>query len=411
VVLEDLADSGFAAARTVMPAQDEVITGIAAASDALYAARRMGSGMTLLRLDYNQTQPEEVRLPFPGTIAPAYDGPGGLIADPRSNGVFLSLESWMHPKTWLHYDLRLHRVVDPSVVADFPRDVSAFQAIETQASARDGTKIPLSLIARRDVAHDKARPVLLEAYGSYGYAYDARFLPAALAWADQGGVYAVCHVRGGGELGLPWRQAGRGAAKANSIGDLLACADALAAQGYSNSAQIAAAGTNAGAIVVAGAMLRQPDAFRAVLLRDGLLDPLRSEEYASGAATVAEFGSAHDPAQFPALLAMDAYQNVKGGTAYPAVLLTASLTDRKVPAWQTAKMAARLMAASPSGRPVLLHVAQDTARPSHAQMEALEAQELAFLLWQLDAPGFHPGPPPAPPGTHAKHGRKGHRSN
>jgi prolyl oligopeptidase len=405
VVSEDLADPGFATARTVLPPGDSVITGIAAASDALYAARRLGSGMELLRLDYNRADPEPVRLPFAGTIAPAYDGPGGLIADARSDGVFLSLESWMHPKTWLHYDLRVHRVVDPNVVPDFPRDVSAYQAIETTATARDGTKIPLSLIARRDVAHDHARPVLLEAYGSYGYAYDARFLPAAMAWADQGGVYAVAHVRGGGELGLPWRDAGRMSAKSNSITDLLACADALVAQGYTVPAKTAAAATNAGAIAVAGAMLARPDAFRAVLLRAGLLDPLRSEEYPNGMINVAEFGSAHDPVQFPVLLAMDSYQNVKDGTAYPAVLLTGSLNDTHVPAWHAAKMAARLAAASTSARPILLRVSQDAGRQGHVERESLEAEELSFLLWQLDMPDFAQGPPQAAVPAHAKHPR------
>jgi prolyl oligopeptidase len=410
VVSEDLADIGFKNARTVLPAGEGVITGIAAAADALYAARREGSGMQLLRLDFDQTVPEQVRLPFPGTIAPAYDGPGGLVADPRADGVFLSLESWMHPVTWLHYDLRLHRVVDPGVVPDFPRDTSAYQAIETTATAKDGTKIPLSLITRQDVARDGKRPVLLEAYGSYGYAFDARFQPAALAWADQGGIYAVAHVRGGGELGAPWRYGGRLTTKTNSTTDLLACADALVTQGYTGHDHIAATGTNAGAIPVAGAMLREPDAFRAVLLRAGLLDPLRSEEYPSGAGNVAEFGSAHDPSEFPALLAMDAYQHVRDGTPYPAVLLTGSLNDRVVPAWHAAKMAARLTEATSSGRPILLRVTQDSARPGHAARERLDADELAFLLWQLDDPDFTTAapPPPAPP-AHAKHTRRKER--
>ncbi|HTZ71337.1 MAG TPA: prolyl oligopeptidase family serine peptidase [Acetobacteraceae bacterium] len=402
VVSEDLADPGFATARTVMPAGDGVITGIAAAADALYAARRAGSGMQLLRLDYNQSVAEQIRLPFAGTIAPAYGGSGGLIADPRVNGTFLSLESWMHPKVWLRYDLRVHRITDPSIMPVFPRDVSAYQAIETTATGDDGTKIPLSLIARRDVAKDKARPVLLEAFGSYGYAYDARYLPIALAWADQGGVFAVAHVRGGGELGRPWHDAGRLGAKANSMLDLLACARALAAQGYSNPAKIAASGTNAGALTVAGAMLRDPGAFRAVLLRAGLLNPLRSEEYPNGAANIAEFGSAHDPMQFKSLFALDPYEHVQPGTAYPAVLLTGSLADPVAPAWHAAKMAARLMADSSSGRPILLRVSQDGGSPNRADQEELQAEELGFLLWQLDMPDFAEAPA-APPRARGRH--------
>jgi prolyl oligopeptidase len=193
------------------------------------------------------------------------------------------------------------------------------------------------------------------------------------------------------------------ATKPNSSTDLLACAEALASQGYTRPAKTASAGTNAGAIAVAGAMLRRPDAFRAVLLRAGLLNPLRSEEYADGVINIAEFGSAHDPAQFPALLAMDAYQNVQDNTPYPAALLTGSLNDTHVPAWHAAKMAVRLAAATRSGRPILLRISQDPARPGHAQREALEADELSFLLWQLDEPDFAQAAP-APP-ARAKHAR------
>jgi prolyl oligopeptidase len=391
VVTEDLADPDFSGARTILPAGDGVITGIAASAGALYTARRQGDGMELLRLDFQKAHADHIALPFTGTIAPAYNGTGGLVADPRSDGVYFSLESWIHPKTWLRYDVKLHRAVDTKVVPEFPHDLDAFQSVETSAVAKDGTRIPLSLIFRRGIAKDHARPALITAYGSYGYPYDARFVPAALAWADQGGVYAVAHVRGGGEFGQPWRNAGSFANKSNSSTDLLACAAELAAEGYSAPAKTAASGTNAGAIAVAGAMLRQPDAFRAVLLRAGLLNPLRSEEYADGVVNVAEFGSAHDPARFPSLLAMDAYQQVKDKTPYPAVLLTASLADAIVPAWQSAKMAARLAAASSSGSPVLLLVSQDAA-PSLAGREQLEAEELSFLLWQLGQPDFAQSP-------------------
>jgi prolyl oligopeptidase len=376
-----------------MPAGDGVITGIAAAADALYAARREGSGMRLLRLDYKDAVPQIVQLPFAGTIAPAFGNESGLVADPRAEGAFFSVETWMHPKTWMRYDTRLHRAVDPALIPDFPRDVSAFQAVETTAAATDGTKIPLSLIMRRDIAHDHIRPVLIEAYGAYGYSFDARFLPAALAWADQGGIYAIAHVRGGGELGDPWRAAGRFDKKINGMTDVLACADALVQAGYTAPGHIAAAGSNEGAIAVAGAMLRKPDEFRAVLLRAGLLNPLRSEEYSDGVVNVAEFGSAYDPKTFPSLLAMDATQHVKEGTEYPAVLLTGRLGDDRAPAWHAAKMAAHLAAATTSGHPILLRVAGEDmpAHPARAVRDALTAQDLSFLLWQLDAPGFAPG--------------------
>jgi prolyl oligopeptidase len=389
VISEDMADPGIDHARTVLPADQGVITGIAAASDALFAARRQGVGMHLLRLDYHASVAEEVRLPFEGTIKPSYDAEGGLVADPRGTGALFSLESWVHPRTWLRFDTHMRHTVDAGLVPPPPQDFSGYQATETTATARDGTKIPLSIITRRDIALDHARPALVEAYGSYGYAYDPRYLPEALAWADQGGVYAVAHVRGGGELGPPWHAAGQFANKPNSITDFLTCAATLTALGYSDAAHRAALGTNAGAIVVGGAITWQPAAFRAAVLRDGLLNPLRSED-TGNPESVLEFGSAHDLAQFPNLLPIDAYSQIKEGIEYPAVLLSAHIDDPMVPSWQSAKMAARLSAATTSGYPVLLRVAGDGPPLTRAARAQAQADDLAFLLWQLGAPDFQP---------------------
>ena len=187
--------------------------------------------MHLLRLGYNDSTPQDVALPFQGTIQAAFGGVGGLAADPRSSGVIFGLEGWVHPQTWMRYDQRLHRVLDLALVPAFPRDLTAYETIETTAKATDGTAIPLSIIRRKGTVLDHARPALVDAYGSYGYAFDPRFMPAALAWADEGGVYAVAHVRGGGEFGESWHQAGQFARKVNTASDMLACATALMTAG------------------------------------------------------------------------------------------------------------------------------------------------------------------------------------
>jgi prolyl oligopeptidase len=396
VASEDLAEPGFANARTVMPQSAGVITNIAAASDALFVARREGATMHLLRLDYNDSVPVDVRLPYEGSIATGFaDTPGGLIADARSPGVVFSLQGWVHRQSWLRYDAHAHRIADLGITPQPAASLAGYDAIETTARAKDGAAIPLSIITRHGVALDHARPTLLEAYGSYGYPFDPRFLPAALAWADEGGVYAVAHVRGGGEYGEPWHQAGAHAQKTTTITDLLACAEALQKAGYTDAAHLTATGTTAGAVAVAGAMLQSPATFRAVALHDGLLNPLRAATYPSGGMAVMEFGAARDPAQFPALLATDALNQVKDGTEYPAVMLSISQTPSAVPTWQSAKMAARLQAATTSGRPVLLHETANT-----------EADRLTFLLWQVGAPGFEPGAAPAAaPHKKPKHGK------
>ena len=393
IVSEDLAEPGFANARTVMPETTGVITALAAASDALFVARRDGATMHLLRLDFNDSVAQDVRLPYAGSIATGFaDAPGGLVADARSPGAIFSLQGWVHRQSWLRYDAHLHRVTDMGLTDPGGPEADGLDVVETTAHAADGTAIPLSIIARHGVALDHARPTLLDAYGSYGFSFDPRFMPGAVAWANEGGVYAIAHVRGGGEYGQPWHAAGRFAHKDTAMTDYLACAAALEKAGYTDGAHLTGMGTTAGAVTVAGAVLRAPGTFHAVALHDGLLNPLRAETYATGAMAVAEFGAARDPAQFPALLAVDAFSQVKDGVEYPAMLLDVSTAAAAVPVWQSAKMAARLQAATASARPVFL-VDSGTA----------EADRLAFLLWQVGAPGFQPGAAAVPPAAkHAK---------
>ncbi len=413
VATEDLEDPGFDHARTIVPESDGVITGIAAARDALYVARRQGASMHLLRLDYNETAPQDVRLPYAGTIAPVFGAGtarewGGLVADPRSEGALFSLESWTHPLTWIRYDTRVHRAIDMGLLPDPKIDAAAYVTTETSAPAADGTAIPLSIIARRDVALDHARPTVVLAFGSYGYAFDPRFMPMALAWADQGGVFAVAHVRGGGELGESWHQAGTMARKISAATDLLACADGLIKAGYTDHAHLAAMATNAGALAVGNAITLQPSMFRAALIRDGLTNPLRLADKPGDDIDVLELGDIHIPLQQAAILSVDPTAQIKDGLEYPAILLTGRVNDTQEPIWQSAKMAARLQAASTSGRPILLRVAFDEGRegPTRAQRDQNEADELSFLLWQLDAPAFQSGAEHPPGEKRGRHGRR-----
>jgi prolyl oligopeptidase len=413
VATEDLEDPGFEHARTIVPETEGVITGMAAAKDALYIARRQGAAMHLLRLDYNDAQPQDVRLPYAGTIAPVYGSGtarewGGLVADPRSEGAFFSLESWDHPLIWMRYDTRLHRALNMGLLPDPKIDASHYATLETTAQAADGTSIPLSIIARKDAPMDHARPTLVVAFGSYGYAFDPRYMPMALAWADQGGVFAVAHVRGGGELGENWHQAGTLARKANAAADLITCATYLVRTGYTAPPYLAAMGTNAGALAVGNAMTQRPDLFRAILIRDGLNNPLRAELKPGHDIDSLELGDVRIPLQQAAVLSIDPYAQVKDGLAYPSVLLTASVNDVHEAVWQTAKLAARLQAATTSGHPILMRIAFDEGPhgPTRAQRDDNEADELSFLLWQLGAPAFQPG---AAPDRHGHRGRRAAR--
>lgn len=299
----------------------------------------------------------------------------------------------MQPHVWLQYDPGAKALADTHILPAFPRDLSGYEAVETSATAPDGTSIPLSIVTRKGIPHDGRRPTYLVGYGSYGISYDPAFSPTFLPWLDRGGVYAIAHVRGGGEGGQAWHDAGKIATKQNTIHDFIACAQALVSKGYTDRAHLGGEGTSAGGILIGGAITQRPDLFRAALIRVGATNTLREEYTAGGPANIPEFGTVKDRAQFPAMLAMDAYNHVRKGVAYPAVLLTGGANDPRVTVWIPAKMTAKLQAATSSHRPVLFRVEFDAGHgigSTRTQRDDETADEFAFLLWQFGETGYQP---------------------
>jgi prolyl oligopeptidase len=384
----------LATAKTVVPQPDGVLTNLSAAADGLYYATRDGATFALHRLPHGAATAETIALPFAGTIAPPEGLGNGLSTDPVRPGVLVSLESWVRPAVWLQYDPTTKALTDSHILPAFPRDLSGYSATETTARAADGTAIPLSIVTKNGLALDKKRPTYLVGYGSYGISYDPAFAPGFLPWLDRGGVLAIAHVRGGGELGQAWHDAGKIATKQNTIHDFIACAEALIAKGYTDKAHLGGEGTSAGGITIGGAITQRPDLFRAALIRVGATNTLREQFTAGGPANIPEFGDATNRDQFPAMLAMDAYNNVKKGVAYPAVLLTGGASDPRVTVWIPAKMTAKLRAATSSKRPVLFRVEFDAGHgigSTRQQRDDETADEFAFLLWQFGVPGYQPG--------------------
>ena len=387
VLAEPLAAPDFAKAETVLPERHGVITGMAAASDALYLAERNGGGMALLRLPYGAKSPETITTPFQGVIYPPTEDAGALAADPRAPGAVFEMESWVHPPVWFSYDPSRRQVTDMGIIPRPSRDFSAYETVETAVRAPDGVMVPLSIVFKRGLKRDGRHPTLLEGYGSFAVSMDPTFRPSILAWVDRGGVYAMAHVRGGGRA----RRALARGRHADAQGHLdhrsyIACAEALIAGGYTSKAWLAGEGTSGGGLLVGAAMVRRPDLFGAILLRVPAIDPLRFDQLKVGTALAPEYGSVKDPDQARTLVRTDAYAQVADGVAYPAVLLTAGLNDPRVLPWMPAKMAARLRAASASGQPVLLRVefeAGHGAGATASQQTTERADEFAFLLWRL----------------------------
>jgi prolyl oligopeptidase len=310
--------------------------------------------------------------------------------------VVISIDSWTHDEAFYKVAGNGGAVTDTGLqVAGRFGAPSDLVAEEVKVKSHDGLEIPLSIVHRKDMKLDGGNPLILEAYGAYGVVDTPGYAPRELAWYELGGVYATCHVRGGGIYGENWHLAGKQLTKPNTWKDAIACGEWLVKNGYTSSAKMALDGGSAGGITVGRAVTERPDLFAVAVPEVGVLNAVRAETSANGVPNIPEFGTVKDKQQFNALLEMDAFHHVQDGVKYPATLLTTGINDPRVPAWESMKMAARLQAASTSGKPVLLDLDYDAGHGqgiTKAQRLAQLGSIYAFVLWQAGHPAFQPRP-------------------
>jgi prolyl oligopeptidase len=355
-----------------------VIENMARAHDGIYFKIMDGGINRLQRLNHDG-KVVDIALPFDGTI-------GTVFAVANEVGVLVSLQGWLTPAGIWSVDVAGH-LTDTGITPKPDIDVSAYEAKRFFATAKDGAKIPYTIIYRKGLKQDGSNPTWISAYGSYGLsAYMPTFAGRTLALVDAGGIVGYADVRGGGEYGREWHKAGQLANKPNTWRDLIAVCEELIAKKYTSSKHLAIGGRSAGGITVGRALTERPDLFAAVIDGVGWSNPLRYVVEQNGYGEEPEWGAISDPAGYKALRMIDSYQSVKDGTAYPAVLLTTGVTDPRVAPFHVAKMAARLQAATISGKPILLRVDYDAGHgigSTRAQQDREAADTYAFLLWQL----------------------------
>ena len=253
---------------------------------------------------------------------------------------------------------------------------------EVRVTSHDGVQVPLSIVHKAGLKLDGSNPTLVDGYGSYGMTMYAHFDPKTLAWLERGGVLAVAHVRGGGEFGKQWHLAGRMATKPNTWKDFIACCEYLVREGYTSPAKLTGEGTSAGGILIGRAITERPDLFAAAIVNVGCTDTVRAETTTNGVPNIKEFGTVTTKEGFDALLAMSPYHHVQPGTKYPAVLLIHGVNDPRVDPWMSAKLTARLQAATTSGKPVLFRVDYQAGHgigSTKTQRQEQLADEWSFL--------------------------------
>jgi prolyl oligopeptidase len=354
-----------------------VMQSIARARDGLYL-RLMDGGIHRLQRLGHDGRVADIALPFDGTISAVY-------TEAHEDGALISLAGWLTAAGIYSVDAG-GGIADTGINPKPSIDVSAYEAKRFFATAKDGVKIPYTLIYRKELKLDGQAPAWISAYGSYGFAYTPAFAGRTLALLDAGAIVGYANVRGGGEYGREWHKAGQLANKPNTWRDLIAVCEELCAKKYTSPQHLAIGGRSAGGIAVGRALTERPDLFAAVVDGVGWSNPLRYVVEQNGYGEEPEWGAIVDPAGYRALKSIDSYQAVKDGTAYPAVLLTTGVTDPRVAPFHVAKMAARLQAATSSAKPILLRVDYDAGHgigSTRSQQDREAADTYAFLLWRL----------------------------
>jgi prolyl oligopeptidase len=371
------------------PARDKWREIVPAASDAIQGYTLAG-GKLFLHYLHNVTSRIKVfsidGKPLGEVPLPGLGSASGLAGRWSSNEAFFSFGSYVLPYSTYRYDVSTGKTelwTQPKV----PFKSGEFEVNQVWYPSKDGTKIPMFLVHKKGLKPNGKLPTLLYGYGGFNLSLTPRFNHSAAVWAEQGGLYAVANLRGGGEFGEEWHRAGMLDKKQNVFDDFIAAAEWLIKNDYTNPSRLAIQGGSNGGLLVGAALTQRPELYQAVLCEFPDLDMIGYYRFKNNnPPALLEYGNASDPAQFKFLYAYSPYQKVKPDTKYPAVLLTTGDADTRVPPLQARKMAARLQAASSSGRPVLLlydtKAGHAGGRPLGKVIEDLSLQ-MAFLFWQL----------------------------
>ena len=343
------------------------------------------------RFEGDALSPNPTELAFP---EPAYTASPDINLEFRSTHLRYAYQSLVSPSSIFDYDTATNTTTllkQQEVPGNFDRTLYASERI--WATAPDGVKVPISLVYRRDTFHkNSTNPLYLYGYGSYGYPLPVGFSPVRLALLDRGIVVAYAHIRGGGDLGDQWHDAGKMMLKRNTFTDFIAAAEHLTAEKYNDAKRIAIEGGSAGGLLMGAVVNLRPDLFRAVLSHVPFVDVMNTMLDATLPLTVAEYeewGNPNEPEAFAHMRSYSPYDNLETlkDAPVPAMLVKTSLNDSQVMYWEPAKYTAKLRTLKTNNTPLLLHINMDAGHGgASGRYDYLKeiALDYAFLLTQLE---------------------------
>jgi prolyl oligopeptidase len=385
----DLRHADLKRATQVIAAPDgEVIEGVDLGRDSMLVALRSGQQVGLREYRWGDRKGRKIALPGAGA---AHIGANDLVdaydPDPaHAHGDWIiAFSSWTKPRQVLRI-ANGHVSEAKFAAAPDVRGLRALTVTDVLVPSWDGAKVPMTILHTKGLKLDGQRPTLVIGYGAYGLSETAHFSASSFNWFEHGGVVAYVNVRGSGAYGETWHLAGFKQTKPNTWKDGIAATQWLQSHGYASPKTTAILGGSAGGIFVGRAVTTAPQLYAAAIFAVPMMDGIRFVNSANGITNISEFGDPAKPEEFRALLEMSTYHQIKDGVPYPAVMFVHGMNDPRVDPWNSFKTAARMQAATSSGKPVLLRV---DAQEGHgigstpAQRRSAEADQLSFLLWQM----------------------------
>jgi len=380
VIAIDTTNPQRSAWRTIIPESDATLQGVSFVGGHLIASYLEDAKSAVQVHRPTGVFVRSVDLPGIGSV-------GGFGGDQDETETFYSFTSYTDPGAIYRYDVATGESTlwrRPDV--DFnPDDFVTKQVFYT---SRDGTRVPMFITHKEGIELDGENPTLLYGYGGFNIPMTPGFSVSNIPWLEMGGVYAVANLRGGGEYGEEWHQAGMKLRKQNVFDDFIAAAEWLIDTGYTSSPRLAISGGSNGGLLVGACMAQRPDLFGAALPAVGVMDMLRFNKFTIGWAWESDYGSPQHPEEFEALYAYSPYHNLEPGVAYPSTMVTTADHDDRVAPAHSFKFAAALQHAHAGENPVLIRIetraGHGAGTPTSKQIEQA-ADRLAFLVEELDA--------------------------
>lgn len=364
--------------------QDAVLKGVSLARGLLAAEYLKNASSVIELTDLDGAARGHVELPNIGSA--------GLVTSDDRTEAFLTFTSFNAPYSIYHVDLTSgERTLWDRL--DVPVDPDSMEVKQVWYTSKDGTRISMFVVHKKGLRLDGNNPTILYGYGGFNISMTPSFSSTMYTWVEDGGVYAVANLRGGGEYGKAWHEAGRLDRKQNVFDDFISAGEWLIDNKYTTPARLACSGGSNGGLLVGAAVTQRPDLFKAAICGVPLLDMLRYQDFLMARYWVPEYGSAEDPAQFEYIARYSPYQNIRQGVKYPAMIITAGENDARVHPMHARKMAAALQGASVSdqdAQPILLWVDRDAGhgggKPLDLRVRDAADQQM-FLRWQLGLSG------------------------